>query len=106
MALIRLLVSGSVVVLLALAPAVAKTKTGSAPPPGSNGGASASVADQVLKDAIRLCGRVADNDPAVLSQLKQEGWNPAVDREIGNAPYYKEISGSREYAGVGAADLW
>ncbi len=106
MALIRLLVAGSVVALLALAPVQAKTKSGRPPSSGANGEESSSIADRVLEDAIRLCGRVVNNDPAVLSQLRQEGWNPVVDREIGNAPYYKEISGKREYAGVGAAYIW
>lgn len=78
------------------------TKSGPVVQSGSNIASGAVV----LLDAIRLCDLVVTNDRAILDVLDLEGWTQEVDYNIGNAPFYKEISGGQFYEGVGNADLW
>lgn len=60
----------------------------------------------VLNDAIKLCQLVVDNRQAIVGALDDGGWNSNIDYDVGNAPFYKEISADLEYEGVGAAEIW
>jgi len=76
--------------------------------PGTTEGRSASIdlGVIVLNDAIKLCQLVADNRQAIVGALENGGWNSEIDYDVGNAPFYKEISADLEYEGVGTAELW
>ncbi|MCF6326027.1 MAG: hypothetical protein L3J21_01900 [Devosiaceae bacterium] len=60
----------------------------------------------VLNDAIKLCQLVVDNRQAIIGALDDGGWNSDIDYDVGNAPFYKEISADREYEGAGKAEIW
>jgi len=66
----------------------------------------AGMADQALEDAGRLCSLIVDNEAAILDALESEGWDNDVTYDIGNAPFYKEISAFNSYEGVGDAEIW
>jgi len=60
----------------------------------------------VLNDAIKLCQLVVDNRQAIVGALEDGGWSSDIDYDVGNVPFYKEISADREYVGVGEAEIW
>lgn len=75
-------------------------------PAESTGAATFDLGAGVLSDAIELCQLVVDNRRAIIDALEEGGWNSEIDYDVGNAPFYKEISADLEYAGVGVAELW
>ncbi|HHG89380.1 MAG TPA: hypothetical protein ENJ90_02715, partial [Devosia sp.] len=86
----------SLVLLSALAfgsmqPVLAKVKPGANKDTESGNGPSATV---LVEDAIRLCQLIVDNERAILDALEFEGWSQNVEYNIGNAPFYKEITAS------------
>ena len=91
-------------------PVLAKDKNGQSVPgaPSEQGDAvgTNSLTDPILADAIRLCQLVVDDDDTTLETFENEGWTHEVDREIGNARYYKEITAQLTYGDVGEAEIW
>jgi len=86
-------------------PVLAKTKTTTSP-----GGTTVNIADQVgtqiMTDAIQICDLMVADKRALLARLEEAGWEKEVSYDVGNAPYYKEISANQTYKGAGKADLW
>lgn len=95
-------------------PVLAKVKEGEgAPAPeqtsaeqGSGGSTGQSVSEVVLADAIRLCQFVVEDDRAIIEALQSQGWTHDIDYNVGNAPYYKELSAEFYYEDIGAAEIW
>jgi len=91
--------------LILVQPVLAKTKT-----PKSEGGAEVNNAEQVgrqiMTDAIEICDLMVADKRALLARLEDKGWSKEVLYDVGNAPYYKEITANQTYEGAGKADLW
>jgi hypothetical protein len=89
-------------------PALAQSKVDQKTKGGVQEGAQEAIdpSGQMIEDAQNLCALVVDNDGAVLDALESGGWESEVTYDIGNAPFYKEISANQSYEGVGDADLW
>ena len=104
MGVAKALLSGGLLVLVFLTPAVAKTKTGTNKSPTQI--ATASRTDVVVLDAVGLCGLVAGNGLNVVGELENGGRNPEIVQDTGNVPFYKEFSGFQEYDGVCTAEIW
>ncbi len=97
------LVLMSVLALGSIQPALAKVKTGANKGTESGNGPSPTI---LVEDAIRLCQLIVDNERAILDALEFEGWSQNVEYNIGNAPFYKEITASIYYDGVGEVEIW
>ncbi len=61
---------------------------------------------QILEDAMEICRLVVDNRRKVVEVLDGGGWSSDINYDIGNAPFYKEISAQKAYGGVGGAEVW
>ncbi len=97
---LKLVAVSALAAALVTAPAFAQTKS-----KDKTDEDLAELAATVLASARHLCDRVAANDESVLDTLEEFGWEPEVD-SFGEIPFYHEIDGSRDYEGVGRADLW
>ncbi len=97
-------VAVGLVTLALCAPALAKDKNGQSSP--SENGLGNAQTEQVLADAIRLCDLMVQDKPAIVDALENEGWTHEILRNIGNSIFYKELSGDKDYPGVGAARIW
>lgn len=94
----------SLAALTLSAPTLAKDKNGqSSSSENLQGNAQT---EQVLADAIRLCDLMVQDQPAIIDALDGEGWTHEIIRNIGNSIFYKELSGDKDYPGVGAAEIW
>ncbi len=96
------LAAGMVQPVLAQSKAEQKTKGGGQEAPQE----AMDLSAQMIEDAQNLCALVVNNDGAVLDALESGGWESDVTYDVGNAPFYKEISASVSYEGIGDADLW
>ncbi len=85
-------------------PALAQSKAEQKAPAGQQ--QDVQTAEQIVADAVRLCELVADNDRAILDALESSGWTQEVDYNVGNAPFYKELSGNFTYPGSNEAEIW
>jgi len=64
------------------------------------------ITAKILSDAIKLCQLAADNRREIVDALETGGWSSEIEYDIGNAPFYKEISAELIYEGVGKAEIW
>lgn len=72
----------------------------------NNGDTAQSLSETVLADAARLCQLLVEDKREILDALLTEGWTHEVDYNVGNAPFYKELSGEFYYENVGPAEIW
>ncbi len=100
------LLAGIPALMLAF-PAAGKVKPGDKGPAGGAEATSQSVLSAtVFNDAFRLCNLLVNDQRALLDALESSGWTHEVDYDLGNAPYYKEITATHTYEGVGEAEIW
>ncbi len=95
------------------APVLAKVKQGqSGPAPTQTSGeqgadnSAQNLSRAVLGDAVRLCQLLVEDNRAIIDALQSEGWTHDIDYDVGNAPFYKELSAELYYENVGAAEIW
>ncbi len=86
-------------------PALAKTKT-TKPQGGTQVNSAEQVGTQIMTDAIQICDLMVADKRELLARLEDQGWDKDVSYDVGNAPFYKEITASQTYKGAGEADLW
>ncbi len=91
--------------LIMVQPVLAKTKatTKQTPAPLSN---EKQVGTRIMTDAVEICDLMVADKRELLAKLENSGWNKEVSYDVGNAPYYKEITASRTYQGAGDAEIW
>lgn len=81
-------------------PVLAQTKTKDKPNEDS-----ATSATAIMGQAREYCDRVAGNDESVRDALQEAGWDPEID-PFGAVPFYHEIEGTKDFPGVGRAEIW
>ncbi|VAW22132.1 hypothetical protein MNBD_ALPHA12-958 [hydrothermal vent metagenome] len=107
--LLRITGIGLAGVALALGqPVLAKTKQPKTAPPTQEAQADAGVrvGEQIITDAVEICDLMVADKRALLARLEDNGWSKDISYDVGNAPYYKELTADQTYDGVGDAEVW
>jgi len=89
-------------------PALAKTKTATPqkPAPANTEVPVAMLGTKIMTTAIEICDLMVADKRALLAKLESLGWSKEVSYDVGNAPFYKEITATQTYQGAGDAEVW